>query len=141
MARVETTDPWRWTLVVFSLGNLANGIWMLAAPAHWYANLPAAVPDTGPLNLHFVRDIGSAFTMMGGALLWAALRPPLRVPMLALTTAFYALHALVHVTDTLAGRLPGSHWVIDAPGVYVPVLLLGGLTLAAARSAARRSTP
>ena len=42
-------------------GSLANGLWMLFAPAHWYQNLPAGVPDTGPLNVHFVRDIGAAF--------------------------------------------------------------------------------
>jgi hypothetical protein len=42
----------------------------------------------------------------------------------------------VHVTDTLAGRLPPSHWAIDAPGVYVPTLLMIVATWAARRSAA-----
>ena len=59
------SDPWTWIFLVSGLGNLANGLWMLADPAHWYATLPAAVPDFGPLNEHFVRDIGSAFTMLG----------------------------------------------------------------------------
>ena len=127
---------WWWTLVVLGTMNLGNALWMLADPAGWYAGLPAAVPDTGPLNTHFVRDIGSAFGVMGAALLGAAARPALRVPALAGVSLFYALHALVHVTDTLAGRLPPSHWAIDAPGVYVPTLLMIVATWAARRSAA-----
>jgi hypothetical protein len=70
---------------------------------------------------------------MGGALLWAALRPGLRVPMITVVALFYALHALVHVADTLAGRLPPSHWAIDLPGVYVPAIVMLGLTWTAAR--------
>jgi len=130
----ERRDPWWWVLVVFALGNLANAAWMLADPAGWYAGLPAAVPDTGPLNAHFVRDIGSAFAVMGAALLLAAARPAFRVPILGLVSMFYVLHALVHVTDTLAGRLPPSHWTIDLPGVYVPALLLLAVTWAASRA-------
>jgi hypothetical protein len=72
---------------------------------------------------------------MGAALLVAAARPALRVPALAGVSVFYALHALVHVTDTLAGRLPPSHWAIDAPGVYVPTLIMIAATWAARRSA------
>jgi hypothetical protein len=137
MARADATDPWAWALGIFGLVNLANAAWMLAAPADWYARLPAAVPDTGPLNAHFVRDVGSAFAMMGCALLAGALRPALRVPALALTALFYVLHALVHVADTLAGRLPPTHWAIDLPGVYLPAAVLVVLTAAAARSASR----
>jgi hypothetical protein len=133
MPSADRSDPWFWLLALFGAGNLANAAWMLADPAGWYLNLPAAVPDTGPLNTHFVRDVGSAFAVMGAALLLAAARPVLRAPMLGVVALFYVMHALVHVTDTLAGRLPPSHWTIDLPGVYVPALLMVGLTAAAAR--------
>ena len=126
-------DSWFWALAIFGIGNLVNAAWMLADPAGWYATLPAAVPDTGPLNTHFVRDIGSAFAVMGCALLVAAVRPALRVAMLGAVSLFYVLHALVHVTDTLAGRLPPSHWAIDAPGVYVPAAIMLALTWGASR--------
>jgi hypothetical protein len=131
---MATADRWKWTLGLFAAGNLAMGLWMLVDPPGWYLGLPAAVPDTGPLNEHFVRDVGSAFTTMGLALAVAALRPGLRLPALAGTTVFYALHAAVHVTDTLAGRLPASHWAIDFPGVYLPVLLLVAVIAALRRS-------
>jgi len=127
------TDGWTIALALLGAGSLVNGIWMLLDPPGWYVNLPAAVPDTGPLNEHFVRDIGSAFAVMGCALLMAAARTALRVPMLAAVSLFYVLHALVHVTDTVAGRLPASHWAIDAPGVYVPAAIMVALTWAASR--------
>ena len=136
MRQSERSDPWLWALAIFGVANLGNAAWMLADPAGWYAGLPAAVPDTGPLNTHFVRDIGSAFAVMGAALLLAAVRPALRAPMIAAVALFYVLHALVHVTDTIAGRLPASHWAIDAPGVYVPAVIMVALTWAASRSGA-----
>jgi hypothetical protein len=73
--------------------------------------------------------------MIGAALLVAALRPRWRVPALAMTTLFYLLHALVHVTDTVSGRLPSSHWSIDFPGVYLPTVVLIAVTVAALRRA------
>src|SRR5262249_50497726 len=106
---------------------------MLAAPAGWYARLPAAVPDTGPFNSHFVRDIGSAFAVVGVALVAGALRPALRVPALALSALFYVLHPLVHVADTPARRAPDSHWLIDLPGVSLPAAVLVVLTAVLAR--------
>ena len=135
MRKLDLTDPWLIGLAIAGLANLGNGAWMLLDPAGWYAGLPAAVPDTGPLNPHFVRDIGSAFTMIGVALLCAAVRPALRAPALVVTGLFYVLHALVHVTDTMAGRLPASHWAIDFPGVYLPTLIVLAASAAALRAA------
>ena len=61
---------------------------MLAGPLHWYHELPAAVPDTGPFNPHFVRDIGCAFFAVGVALVWAAFAPRWRAPLLAIAALF-----------------------------------------------------
>jgi hypothetical protein len=133
MAHADGRDPWRWVLLALGAANLGNAAWMLASPADWYGRLPAAVPDTGPFNSHFVRDIGSAFAVVGVALVAGALRPALRVPALALSALFYVLHALVHVTDTLTGRLPESHWLVDLPGVYLPAAVLVVLTAVLAR--------
>jgi hypothetical protein len=132
-------DNWRWVLGIAALGNLGNGLWMLADPAGWYRGLPAAVPDTGPLNEHFVRDIGAAFTVMAAGLGMSAVIPVLRLPMLGLVTLFYVLHALVHVYDTLRGLLPASHWSIDFPGVYLPALLMTALVVFLARREPFRS--
>jgi hypothetical protein len=114
------------TTIFWLLGllNLANGIWMLLSPEGWYHGLPADVPDTGPLNLHFVRDVGAAFTTIGAAFCAGAAYSPARRGVLLGATLFYALHALVHVADLVAGRLPPDHWLIDLPGVFVPAAAL-----------------
>jgi hypothetical protein len=128
-----TSDPWTWIFLLSALGNLANGLWMLADPAGWYTTLPAGVPDFGPLNEHFVRDIGATFTMLGLGLLWATVRAAIRLPVLVLVTLFYTLHALVHVYDTGRGLVGPEHWGIDFPAVYVPTVVLVVLTAMLAR--------
>ena len=120
-------DTWRWILVAAALGNLVNGAWMLADPPGWYTGIPAAVPDFGPLNEHFVRDIGAVFTMLGIGMAWAAFAPAVRVAVMSMVALFYTFHALVHVFDTLRGLFPPSHWAIDFPAVYFPALLMIGV--------------
>src|SRR5215831_10035016 len=56
---------------VLELGLAANGLAMLEVPANWYAMVPGVV-DTGPFNVHFVRDIGIAYVVAGAALVWFA---------------------------------------------------------------------
>jgi len=126
--------PWRIIFALFSAGNLANGLWMLASPGHWYVHLPANVPGTGPLNEHFVRDIGCIFTLVGLLLLVAVFRPRFRLTALSIATAFYVLHALVHVFDSLRGLLPPGQWRYDLLPVYGTAVLLVALTVMLARS-------
>ncbi len=129
MTRARLSDPWTWMFLLFAAGNLANAAWMLGDPVGWYHRLPAAVPDFGPLNEHFVRDIGSTFAMLGCGLVWAACAPSVRVPMLVMVTLFSALHATVHVYDTARGLVGREHWGIDFPAVYLPTIVLLVLTV------------
>lgn len=114
---------------IFGILNLGNGLWMLLAPHAWYQHLPAAVPDTGPYNPHFVRDIGCAFATLGVAFCAAAPRPAYRRAVMMAAALFYVLHAGTHVADLVAGRLPADHWLIDLPGVFLPAILLSVLSL------------
>ena len=123
------SDPWALVLGIAAAGNLAMALWMLAAPEHWYFNLPARVPGTGPLNEHFVRDIGCVFLLMGGGLAVGARWRSYRVPVLLGVTGWYVLHALVHIYDTARGLLGPEYWGVDLSGVYLPALLLVGITL------------
>ena len=50
--------------VLLGIFNLANGLYMLAAPAGWYLAVPG-ITATGPFNQHFIRDIGLIFVLMG----------------------------------------------------------------------------
>ena len=126
-------DGLGWLLLLLGIVMLANALWMLAGPMHWYRELPAAVPDTGPFNAHFVRDIGCAFLTVGVALLWAAFAPAQRRPLTAIAALFLAAHALLHIYDTARGALDATHWGLDLLGVYAPALLLLGVVAALRR--------
>ena len=103
--------------VVLGLALAANGLFMLYDPAGWYGLVPG-VPDTGPLNPHFVRDIGCAYAVSGGALVWLAFDARARPAALA-GAAFLSLHAVVHVADAIAGRTHGGH-LVELLAVLVP---------------------
>ena len=122
-------DRWFWVLSVFALTSAANAAWMLVDPQRWYHDLPAGVPDTGPYNEHFVRDIGCAFATMAVALFWAAFAPRWRPPLVAIAALFLVAHAGLHVFDTARGFLDAHHWMLDLPGVYLPALILLPLSL------------
>lgn len=101
----------------------ANGIAMLALPHTWYTWMPG-VPATGPLNLHFVRDIGSAYLVAGVAFFW--LRRDARAWPAALAgSAFLALHGMVHLGEAAAGIMDLHHLALDAPAVLLlPIFAL-----------------
>jgi hypothetical protein len=124
MTRANDSRGMRRLFWLLGIVNVAHGLWMLWAPEAWYHHLPAGVPDTGPLNVHFVRDIGAAFTTIGVALCVAAPRPGARRGVLLGVTLFFVLHALVHVADLATGRLHADHWLVDLPGVFLPAVLL-----------------
>lgn len=105
----------------------ANGFLMLFYPGGWYAIVPG-VSETGPLNPHFVRDIGAAYLVTGVAI--AALGFDARAAPAALAGAlFLTLHALVHVIDAMAGRTHADHVLAELTGVYAPAAIALWLAL------------
>lgn len=114
----------RGILVLFGLMSLGNGIYMLVAPGHWFHEMPAGIPDTGPMNPHFVRDVGVVYVLSGGGLLWAAFNFVHGYSVVVMVTLFYAGHAALHVFDIVAGHLPAEHWVVDFIGVFFPAIVL-----------------
>jgi hypothetical protein len=110
---------------------------MLFDPAQWYAMVPG-VPETGPLNAHFVRDIGAAYVVTGVAIAWLALDK--RAAPAALAGAlFLTLHALVHVADAIAGRMHTDHVATDLVAVFLPVAIALWLVLSSTSNS--RSMP
>lgn len=126
--RQDRSNPVRTALLaLWALLWLANALWMLADPAGWYASIDG-VPNTGPYNHHFVRDIGVAYLTIA-LLAAAAIRwPGAAVPLLSAGTIFLGLHALLHVWDIAAARLPAEHILMDLPGVFAPPFISAALT-------------
>jgi hypothetical protein len=111
------------TKLAWVLGLLAaaNAVFMLLAPVAWYATVPG-VPNTGPFNAHFIRDIGAAFLVAGGSLVWFAHDARARPAALA-CAAFFVLHALVHLSDAITRRESIYQAIHDLPTVYLGALL------------------
>jgi uncharacterized protein YjeT (DUF2065 family) len=106
---------------------VANGFLMLFDPAGWYAMVPG-VPESGPLNVHFVRDIGAAYLVTGVSIAAPALDA--RAGPAALAGAlFLTLHALVHIADAMVGRTHADHFLAELVGVYAPAALALWLAL------------
>lgn len=120
-----------WAQAIFLGGG---GLAMLFAGLWWYDATPG-VTATGPYNAHFVRDIGAAFLVCGGAHAAFALRPRQAWPALAAAAAFLVLHAAVHVFDAVCGTRPLQDIARDFGGVFLPALISLGLTVWGAPSA------
>jgi hypothetical protein len=115
-----------WILLLLGIGGAVNGLIMLFASEPWFASIAA---DTGPFNVHLVRDVGAAYVTSGVAAIWAARVPQWRTPLAATAALFLGLHGLIHVQEVLAGVQPPVHLLEDFPGVYLPALLLAGIAL------------
>ncbi|MBR2689509.1 MAG: hypothetical protein IKE42_16795 [Aquamicrobium sp.] len=121
----------RTLLILIGLYQSANGIFMLAAPALWYATIPG-VTETGPANLHFIRDIGLAFIAAGAGLLIGAFKQDRRAILIA--SIFLGGHALLHLAELLHGTT-----AIDALRDIVLIALPGLLPLALITTLGKRT--
>jgi hypothetical protein len=129
---MEGRGVWTWILLGLGIGGVVNGLFMLFTSEAWFTRIAA---DTGPYNVHLVRDVGAAYVTAGVASVWAARAPHWRLPLAATAALFLGLHGLIHVAEVATGAQPPLHLVEDFPGVYLPVLLLAGVVFA---SRARR---
>lgn len=114
-------------LVLVGLGQVVNGIWMLADPQGWYMSVPG-VPLTGPFNHHFVQDIGMAFVASGGFLGLSA-SSVRHAGAFAISGATWPLlHMLIHVSGWFMHGLPsdGTRLFSELIGV-AGMSVLGGL--------------
>ena len=116
---------WKIFFLLLAAGNFANGIWMLIDPNHWYENLPGRVPDFGPMNEHFIRDLGCVFALFGVLTVKGAFQRAWRASSLFIIQLWYVPHAFVHLFDTFRGLVSMEHLYLDIPLVYAPVLVIG----------------
>ena len=108
--------------VLLALAMGLNGAVMLVAGHWWYGAVPG-VTMTGPFNPHFVKDIGAAYLVVGGAFAWLAWKPAGAARGAAMAAAaFLALHAGVHLADAAGDPAGLADLVRDFPGVLLPAL-------------------
>lgn len=111
-------------------GFIVFGIWLLAAPDAFYTTVPG-VSATGPLNHHFIQDIGAAYAAAGAALGLAARFPAAGLLLLAPAGIFAGLHAITHVVEWLLfGPVSSTAFMAELAGVVGPAVLIGVIALA-----------
>ncbi|HVI91271.1 MAG TPA: hypothetical protein VM659_23455 [Dongiaceae bacterium] len=97
-----------------------NGLVMLFLPVFWYGTVPG-VTATGPLNLHFVRDIGLGFLAASAALaLFTRCRDR---RLLWPAVIFLAGHAMLHLVEIVSAGDFGSAEIRDLLLIVIPGLL------------------
>jgi hypothetical protein len=87
----------RWAKWILPAILAINGAVMMLAPAWWYPRVPGVI-ETGPLNDHFVRDIGAAYLACALAMGWA-LKDPARGLGVAVASATFLTPARGHPPD------------------------------------------
>ena len=117
--------PILWILAVM---DVLNGIEMFFFPSAWFFRLVPGVPETGPYNMHLVMDGGTFFLAVGIGLIAAALNPRRNAIAVAVAAVAGVMHSALHVYSHAAGLLSTEHLVTELLGIYVPAILLIGIT-------------
>jgi hypothetical protein len=115
-------ETMRWAKWILPALLALNGVVMLLVPAWWYPRVPGVI-ETGPLNLHFVRDIGAAFVACALAMGWALKDPVRGLGAAVAAAAFLCLHATIHLITPFCGPKPWPLLARDFPGVFLPAIL------------------
>lgn len=125
------TPKWQRLLsLVLALMFSVLAMQMLFQTTDWYQSTPG-VPETGPLNVHFVRDIGAAFLMSAAAFTVHALTQT-HWHVVAVGAIFPGIHGTIHAYGLLTGHTHGSA-ATDFFGVVVPGFLAVLLAVLAGR--------
>ena len=119
-------------LVVFGVTQLALGLFLVAAPGAFFD----AIGPFGTRNDHYMRDLATFYIALGVAGLVAVRRPGWRVPVLALATIEFVLHAINHLAD-IGEADPKWNGPATFAAVAASAVLLGWMLRVAAREERR----
>jgi hypothetical protein len=104
--------------------STSNGLWMIISASSWFTNMPVGAKDTGPLNPHFVHDVGLVYLLTGLGAFWCGYKLYKCLEVHIGITLFMGGHTLIHFVEILLGNLPKNHWLIDFPLVTFPAIIL-----------------
>ena len=119
--------------LMLGLAMLGNGVFMTIAPESWYWMVPG-VPDRGPFNQHFVRDIGFIYALSGVAFVYGAIYREHQLRLWLVPTTWLVCHAIFHVWEVLVGICGPELLIVDFGGVTLPALLGLGLVYGSYRA-------
>lgn len=120
-------------IALFAVYHLALAVFMAAAPHAFYAH----VGPFGTRNDHYIRDTATFTAALGIGLAVSLRVRSWRVPVLAVTTAQFALHSINHLVDIERSH-PAWNGYFDFFSLALSTVLLAALLRGAARSARSR---
>lgn len=123
--------------VVVAALFVANGMFMLVRPEAWYYAIDG-VPDTGPFNQHFIRDIGLLYVVTGVGVAAGVALPAARAVLWLGAGSWHISHAAFHVWEVIVGICGPEALARDFAAVTLPSLVTLGLGLYAWRAARAR---
>ena len=113
--------------ITLGLAMVANGTYMIIAPEPWYWAIPG-VPDRGPFNQHFIRDVGFIYALAGTAYIYGAIYTKQSFSLWLIPTAWLTCHAIFHVWEVAVGICGPEALAQDFAGVTLPALVAMALT-------------
>src|SRR3569832_450101 len=119
----------RMLLLLLGIFHIVNGLFMLIAPAEWYATVPG-VTLTGPCNPQYILDIGMAFVASGAGLMLGARRNANAAIFAVAGATWPALHSLIHIDGWLMHGFPADTRIATSEVVGVVGLSALGVILA-----------
>lgn len=113
-----------WALVAF---YVLTGMYLAVFPHDFYLNAPGA-RETGPYNMHFMRDVGFAFLTSSVAVGYGIYYKA--KPVMLFGSLWLLIHGLFHFTLWMVHGMPlDSAALIDAIAVTIPAIALFTLCL------------
>lgn len=94
-------------LILVGMAHVANGAFMVVAPTAWYAAVPG-VSEAGPLNMHFIVDVGLVYLASGVGFLLGTRPGAANAAFAAAGATWPALHALFHVWGWIMHGFPSA---------------------------------
>lgn len=116
--------PPTWVRAIYGLFVLwfaLLGAHMLIDPAGWYSVTPGVAAE-GPMNSHFIGDIGAAFIMVAAAYGFSMQKgASWQLP--AVAAVLPTMHGGIHLIGIISGHSHGNAFLVELLGVIFP----GGL--------------
>lgn len=113
-----------WALVAF---YLLTGLYISVTPHDFWLNAPGA-RETGPYNMHFIRDVGFAFLTSAAAIGFGLYRN--EKTLMVFGSLWLLIHGLFHLTLwALHGMRFDSAALVDAVVVSIPAIVIFVLCL------------
>ena len=121
------------TAMLMGVLALAHGVYMTITPESWYW-LVTGVPDRGPFNQHFIRDIGITYILIGASFILGTMYAEHRKLLWLMPSLWLSGHALFHFWEVLVGICGPDFLIVDFGGVTLPAILGTWLTYDAYKS-------